>query len=95
MDKISENEKENNTDKIFKNIIDKVKYDNKIDKYLESKAIALSLEEEKNKKYEQRMYRYKKKGPITFPPPWVITKNKVKKLVKKDKNKENEDIIYY
>jgi hypothetical protein len=95
MDKISENEKENNTDKIFKNIIDKVKYDNKIEKYLESKAIALSLEEEKNKKYEQRMYRYKKKGPITFPPPWVITKNKVKKLVKKDKNKENEDIIYY
>ena len=95
MDKISENEKENNTDKIFKNIIDKVKYDNKIEKYLESKAIALSLEEEKNKKYEQRMYRYKKKGPITFPPPWVITKNKEKKLVKKDKNKENEDIIYY
>ena len=30
MDKISENEKENNTDKIFKNIIDKVKFDNKI-----------------------------------------------------------------
>ena len=41
------------------------------------------------------MYRYKKRGPITFPPPWVITKNKKKNIVKKDKNKENEDILYY
>ena len=95
MDKISENEKENNSDKIIKNIIDKVKYDNKIEKYLESKEIALNLEEEKNKKYQQRMYRYKKRGPITFPPPWVISKNKKKNIVKKDKNKENEDILYY
>ena len=60
MDKINENEKENNSVKIIKNIIDKVKYDNKIEKYLESKEIALNLEEEKNKKYQQRMYRYKK-----------------------------------
>ena len=95
MDKIKEMEIDNNTDGVFKSIIDKVKYDNKIDKYIESKEIAFKLQEEKNKKYLQRMNRYKIRGPITFPPPWVIKKNKEKNIVKKDKKKDDEDILYY
>ena len=96
MDKIKEIEKESNTDDgIFKNIIDKVKNDNKIEKYIESREISLKLKEEKNKKYQQRMNRYKKRGPIIFPPPWAIKKNKEKNFVKKDKNKDDEDILYY
>ena len=95
LDKIEENEKDNNSDGVFKTIIDSVKFDNKIEKYLESKEIALKLKEEKNKKYLQRMFRYKKRGPITFPPPWVLKKNKGNNFIKKDKKKEEEDILFY
>ena len=95
MDKIKEIEKDNNSDGVFKSIIDNVKNDNKIEKYLESREIALKRQEEKNLKYLQRMNRYKKKGPITFPPPWAIKKSKNKKYEKRDKNKDDEDIIYY
>ena len=95
MDKIKEMEIDNNNDGVFKSIIDKVKYDNKIDKYIESKEIAFKIQEEKNKKYLQRMNRYKIRGPITFPPPWVIKKNKEKHIIKKDKRKDDEDILYY
>ena len=95
IEKINSLEKENNSDELIKNIIDKVKYENKIDKYYESREIALKLQEEKNKKYEQRMNRYKRRGPITYPPPWAIKKSKERNIVKRDKKKDDDDILYY
>ena len=41
------------------------------------------------------MNRFIIRGPITFPPPWAIQKNKEKHITKKDKKKDDEDIIYY
>ena len=95
IEKINSLEKENNSDELIKNIIDKVEYENKIDKYYESREIALKLQEEKNKKYEQRMNRYKRRGPITYPPPWAIKKSKERNIVKRDKKKDDDDILYY
>ena len=95
MDRINIMEKENHSDEVFKNIIDKVKYDNKIDKYFESREISLKLQEEKNRKYEQRMNRYKRRGPFTYPPPWAIKKSKERNMVKRDKKKDDDDILYY
>ena len=95
MDEIKEKEKDNNSDGVFKSIIDNVKNDNKILKYMESKEIALKINEEKNKKYLQRMNRYKKRGPITFPPPWAIKKSKENAVIKEDKKKDEEDILFY
>ena len=95
MDEIKEKEKDNNSDGVFKSIIDNVKNDNKILKYMKSKEIALKIKEEKNKKYLQRMNRYKKRGPITFPPPWAIKKSKENPVIKKDKKKDEEDILFY
>ena len=95
MDEIKEKEKDNNSDGVFKSIIDNVKNDNKIMKYMESKEIALKIKEEKNKKYLQRMNRYKKRGPITFPPPWAIKKSKENAVIKEDKKKDEEDILFY
>ena len=51
MDKISGIEKEKRGDGVFKSIIDKVKFDNKIEKYLESKEIMRKKQEDKNRKY--------------------------------------------
>ena len=55
MDKINKIEKDSNSDGVLKSILDNVKDDNKIAKYLESREIALKLQEEKNLKYLQRM----------------------------------------
>ena len=95
LDKIKENEKDKGGDGIFKAIIDKVKYDNKIEKYLESKEIMKKLEEEKNRKYQQRMNRYKIRGPIRFPPPWALQKNKESTKVKVDKKGNDDEMLYY
>lgn len=80
---------------LFKKLVDKRKNENKIEKYKEGKEKLRKLEEEKNLKYQQRMYRYKIKGPITFPPPNVL-KNKKQKKEEQKKNKINEnDMLYY
>lgn len=80
---------------LFKKLVDKKKNENKIEKYKEGKEKLRKLEEEKNLKYQQRMYRYKIKGPITFPPPNVL-KNKKQKKEEQKKNKINEnDMLYY
>lgn len=80
---------------LFKKLVDKQKNENKIEKYKEGKEKLRKLEEEKNLKYQQRMYRYKIKGPITFPPPNVL-KNKKQKKEEQKKNKINEnDMLYY
>ena len=80
---------------LFKKLDDKKKNENKIEKYKEGKEKLQKLEEEKNLKYQQRMYRYKIKGPITYPPPNVLN-NKRKKIDEQSKNKINEnDMLYY
>ena len=95
MDKIVDNEKDKEPDETFKNILDKVKLDNKHEKYKESRIAMLKLEEEKNLKYQQRLNRYKMNGPITYPPPWVLEKKKHDKSKNKKKVDNDDDIIYY
>ena len=95
MDKIVDNEKDKEPDETFKNILDKVKLDNKFEKYKESRIAMMKLEEEKNLKYQQRMNRYKINGPITYPPPWVYAKKKHDKNKIKKKVDNDDDIIYY
>jgi hypothetical protein len=94
-DEMDQIEKDNHSDGIIKSIIDKVKYDNKIEKYLESREISIKQQEDKNKKYQQRMNRFLIRGPIIFPPPWAIKKDKEKNIIKKDIKKDDEEIIYY
>ena len=94
-DELDKIEKDNYSDGIIKNIIDKVKYDNKIEKYLESREISIKQQEDKNKKYQQRMNRFLIRGPIIFPPPWAIKKDKEKNIIKKDIKNDDEEIIYY
>ena len=95
MDKINEIEKEKGGDGIFKSIIDKVKFDNKIEKYLESKEIMRKIQEEKNRKYQQRMNRYKIRGPIRYPPPHVLQKNKQINNININKKGDDIDMLYY
>ena len=97
LDEIKENEKDKDKggDGIFKAIIDKVKYDNKIEKYIESKEIMQKIQEEKNRKYQQRMNRYKIRGPIRFPPPWALKKNKDSSKIKVDKKGNDNEMLYY
>ena len=87
-------EKDENSD-IFKEAIEKIKLENKRKKQNEKKSLEIKLLIEKNKKLQQRMIRYKTKGPITVPPPWALNQNKKKKIIKIDVNAENEEILFY
>ena len=93
MEKIQGDEK--NPDEIFKKIVEKIKLKNKAKKHQEGREALLKLEEEKNLKYLQRMNRYKIRGPIVYPPPWVL-KRKKGSLEKKKKEEDNfEEMLYY
>ena len=93
MEKIQGDEK--NPDEIFKRIVEKIKLKNKAKKHQEGREALLKLEEEKNLKYLQRMNRYKIRGPIVYPPPWVL-KRKKGSLDKKKKVEDNyEEMLYY
>lgn len=92
LDLITENNE--NTD-IFKNTIEQIKLDNKKEKQTLNKSLVKKLIEEKHKKLQQRMIRFKIRGPIIYPPPWVINKSKKKKKIKKDEKAENEEILFY
>ena len=74
MEKIQGDEK--NPDEIFRKIVEKVKLKNKAKKHQEGREALLKLEEEKNLKYLQRQNRYKIRGPIVYPPPWVLKRKK-------------------
>ena len=73
LDKITEN---NENSEIFEEIIEQIKMKNKREKQMEKKSLQQKIFEEKNKKIQQRMLRFKVRGPITFPPPWAINKSK-------------------
>ena len=93
MEKIQGDEK--NPDETFKKIVEKVKLKNKAKKHQEGREALQKLEEEKNLKYLQRMNRYKVRGPIVYPPPWVL-KRKKGSFEKKKKVEDNfEEMLYY
>ena len=93
MEKIQGDER--NPDETFKKIVEKVKIKNKIKKHQEGRETMMKLEEEKNLKYLQRMNRYKIRGPIVYPPPWVLKRKKGIEQ-KNLKNEENdEEMLYY
>ena len=93
MEKIQGDEK--NPDEIFKRIVEKIKLKNKAKKHQEGREALMKLEEQKNLKYLQRMNRYKIRGPIVYPPPWVL-KRKKGNLEKKKKEEDNfEEMLYY
>ena len=93
MERIQGDEK--NPDETFKKMVEKIKLKNKAKKHQEGREALLKLEEEKNLKYLQRMNRYKIRGPIVYPPPWVL-KRKKGGSQKKKKVKDNfEEMLYY
>ena len=73
----------------------KLKLENKREKQNSKKSLANKLIEEKHKKLQQRMLRFKVRGPIRFPPPWVINKSKKKKKITRDEKAENDEILFY
>ena len=92
LDRITEN---NENSDIFEAIIEQIKIKNKREKQKEKKILQKKLFEEKNKKFQQRMFRFKVRGPITFPPPWALNKGKKKKKIVRNEKGENEEILFY
>ena len=98
-DLFAEIEEIKNSDKdsenILKDIFDEIKIKNKRQKLKEGREALISLEEEKNLKVLKKNYRYRPKGPIVYPPPYILEK---KKEIRDD-NKENEineeEMLYY
>ena len=98
-DLFAEIEEIKNSDKdaenILKDIFDEIKIKNKRQKLKEGRQALISLEEEKNLKYLKKNYRYKPRGPIVYPPPYILEK----KNETDDENKENdvneEEMLYY
>ena len=81
---------------MFKKILDRKKNENKIEKYKEGRENMRRLQEERNLKYQQRMNRYKVRGPIVFPPPYVLNDTKKKREIEKAKNKiDDKEMLYY
>ena len=84
-----------NAEALFKEIYDEIKLKNKRQKQKEGRAALMNLEEEKHLKYLQKNYRYRIRGPIVYPPPWVFER----KHVVEDENKGNEineeEMLYY
>ena len=93
MEKIQGDEK--NPDELFRKIVEKIKLKNKAKKHQEGREALQKIEDEKNLKYLQRMNRYKIRGPIVYPPPWVLKKKKGSEI-KNNKEEENEEeMLYY
>ena len=86
---------EKNPDKLFKKLVEKIKMINKAKKHQEARKALIKLKEKKNLKYLQRMNRFKVRGPIVYPPPWVLERKK-QNLDKNSKDEDNdEEMIYY
>ena len=93
MERIQGDEK--NPDEIFKKLVEKIKLKNKAKKHQEGREALLKLEEEKNLKYLQRMNRYKIRGPIVYPPPWVLKRKKGSSEKNKKVEDNFEEMLYY
>ena len=82
-------------EELLKEIYNEIKLNNKLQKQKEGRKALKDLEEEKNLKYLKKNYRYKVRGPIVYPPPWVLERKKIKED-NKDKNEINEEeMLYY
>ena len=80
---------------LFKKAIERAKFRIKNKKQEEGKRASLKLKEERGLKYLQRMNRFKKRGPIIYPPPWALNKKKGNSEKKKKKIDNIEDLMYY
>ena len=90
-----ENNDEKGNEDLFKTIIDEVKLKNKIQKYKEGREAMMISEEEKNLKYLKKNYRYKVRGPIVYPPPYILERKKEKKVDEKENYVNEEEMLYY
>ena len=87
---------QNENEFIFKKVLDRKKNENKIEKYKEGRENLRRLQEERNLRYLQRMNRYKVRGPIVYPPPYVLNDTKKKREIEKARNKIDEkEMLYY
>ena len=93
IENIENNQKE--TDDTFKNLIEKIKIENKRIKYKNSRKLLEQLEEEKMMKYQQRMNRVKIRSIVEFMPPWFKKKRKMKNKVKTNSKEEEKQLLYY
>ena len=82
-------------EELFKTIVDEIKLKNKIQKYKEGREAMMISEEEKNLKYLQKNYRYRVRGPIRYPPPYILERKKEKNDKKQKSQINEEEMIYY
>ena len=93
IENIEKNQKEG--EDILKDVIEKVKTENKRIKYQNSRKLLKEMEEEKMIKYQERMGRVKIKSIFEVMPPWIKKKRKKKKIVKNDTEEENKQLLNY
>jgi hypothetical protein len=93
MERIQGDEK--NPDELFRKIVEKIKLKNKAKKHQEGREALQKIEDEKNLKYLQRMNRYKIRGPIVYPPPWVLKKKKGSEVKNNKEDENDEEMLYY
>ena len=93
IENIEKNQKEG--EDILKDVIEKVKTENKRIKYQNSRKLLKEIEEEKMIKYQERMGRVKIKSIFEVMPPWIKKKRKKKKIVKNDTEEENKQLLNY
>ena len=82
-------------EELFKTIVDEIKLKNKIQKYKEGREAMMISEEEKNLKYLQKNYRYRVRGPIRYPPPYILERKKEKIDDEKENQVDEEEMLYY
>ena len=82
-------------EELFKTIVDEIKLKNKIQKYKEGREAMMISEEEKNLKYLQKNYRYRVRGPIRYPPPYILERKREKNDKEQKSQINEEEMIYY
>ena len=86
---------QNDKEDLLKDVIEKVKMENKRIKLQNYKELLKEIEEEKMIKYQERMSRIKIKSIYEVMPPWIKKKRKKKKVVKNDSQEENKQLLKY
>ena len=92
---MNEIEKIEDDEELFREVVEKVKNENKSIKYKNSKKLLEKLEEEKKIKYFERYNRIQIKSIVEFYPPWAKKKKNVKKKTNIDKYQEDKQLLYY
>ena len=84
-----------NAEELLKDIYNEIKLSNKLQKHKEGRKALMDLEEEKNLRYLKKNYRYRPRGPIVYPPPWVLERKKDKEETTDDNKIDEEEMLYY